>query len=104
MCLQADVAGQEPEPSNKVEPGPETGAVEAALAAWRRKAADIVLATVAIVHLPVLVIVFGGDGHRLGVPLTALELWLISLLLLPPSCTGLRIASGCGPLLSRRLW
>lgn len=48
------------------EPGTEGAAVEAALVAWRRKAADVVLAAAAAFHLPPFVLVMLGYGPRMG--------------------------------------
>ncbi len=51
--------------------GAESAAVEAALAAWRRKAAGILIGASVAVHLPVAIIVVLGLGPPLGPPLKA---------------------------------
>ena len=48
------------------EPGPESATVDAALAAWRRKAAEILMVASAAVHLPVIVLVVLGYGPPIG--------------------------------------
>ena len=55
-------------PKSHMEPqlGPESAAVEVALASWRRKAAEILLAANAAVHLPVIVLVVLGYGPPIG--------------------------------------
>ena len=46
--------------------GPESAAVDAALMAWRRKAADVLMIATAAVHLPVIIIVMLGYGTPAG--------------------------------------
>jgi signal transduction histidine kinase len=53
-------------PEHEGEPGPESAAVDAALDAWRRKASDILLAVVAVAHLPVIVLGVLGHGPLMG--------------------------------------
>jgi len=50
----------------KSEPRPESDAVHAALTAWRRKAADIVLAVVAAANLPVIILGIFGYSPPVG--------------------------------------
>ena len=45
---------------------PESATVDAVLDAWRRKAADILMAASAAVHLPVIVLVVLGYGPPIG--------------------------------------
>lgn len=52
----------------------ESAAVGAALTAWRRKAADVLLAVVAIVHLPLIVVVLLGFGPPMGLFLNAVAI------------------------------
>ena len=47
-------------------PRPESAAVDAALAAWRRKAADVLMAANAAVHLPPIIVLALGHGPQLG--------------------------------------
>jgi signal transduction histidine kinase len=51
--------------------GPEGAAVDAALDAWRRKAANILLTAAAAVQLPALVLLMLGYGPLLGPPVKA---------------------------------
>ncbi len=53
-------------PGRQPELGSESAAVDAALAAWRRKAADILMTATAVVHLPAVIIVVLGHGPPLG--------------------------------------
>jgi len=52
--------------------GPESAAVEAALVAWRRKAANVLLAASAAVYLPVFVLLGLGYGPPVGSQVKAL--------------------------------
>jgi signal transduction histidine kinase len=53
-------------PDHEGELGPESAAVDAALDAWRHKASDILLAVVAVAHLPVIVLGILGHGPLMG--------------------------------------
>ncbi len=55
-------------PKSHIQPelGPESAAVAGALAAWRHKAADILMVASAAVHLPVIILVVLGYGPPIG--------------------------------------
>jgi len=55
-----------PEEPHAASTWPESAVVEVALASWRRKAAEILLAANAAVHLPVIVLVVLGYGPPIG--------------------------------------
>ncbi len=63
-----------PESHREFEPGPESAAVDAALAGWRRKAADILMVATAAVHLPVIVLVVLGYWPPVGPLVRAISL------------------------------
>ncbi len=75
MCPQAKAPQSLVSESHREsEPGPESAAVAAALAAWRHKAAEILLGANAAVHLPVIVLVVLGYGPPVGRLVRAISL------------------------------
>ncbi|MCC6861921.1 MAG: sensor histidine kinase [Bryobacterales bacterium] len=63
-----------PEGPWESEPGPESATLNAALAAWRRKAADILMVATVAVHLPVIILVVLGYGPPIGSLVRAISL------------------------------
>lgn len=61
-----DPGRQAPSGDMDAKAGPESAAVKAALTAWRRKAADILMAASAGVHLPLIVLGAAGYGPALS--------------------------------------